>query len=72
MTVVPMPVDKQVANVTERLVHDFAGRVDDGVVRKLVEDAYSGFAQARVQQFVPVLIDRSVRQQLRARELQPT
>ena len=67
MTVVPMPVDKQVAHVTERLVHDFAGQVDDGVVRQLVEDAYSGLAQARVQQFVPVLIDRTVRQQLRAR-----
>lgn len=67
MTVVPMPVEKQVEHVTERLVHDFDGQVEGVVVRQLVQDAYSDFAQAKVQQFVPVLVDRSVRRQLRAR-----
>ena len=67
MTIATMPVDKQVEHVTERLVHDFAGEVDDGVVRSLVNEVYSAYADARVLQFVPVLVDRSVRQQLRGR-----
>jgi hypothetical protein len=60
-----IPVEQQVASVTERLVHDYAGRVPDQVVRGLVDEAVSGYAEARVQQFVPVLVDRTVRQQLR-------
>ena len=62
-----LPVEQQVAHVTERLVDDFAGQVDGGEVRNLVSEAYSVYAQARVQQFVPVLVDRSVRQRLRGR-----
>jgi len=64
---VSLPVEQQVAHVTERLVDDFAGQVDDLEVRTLVSEAYSGYLQARVTQFVPVLVDRSVRQQLRRR-----
>jgi hypothetical protein len=62
-----VPVEQQVAHVADRLVDDFAGRVDDGEVRTLVTAVYSAFTQARVQTFVPVLVDRSVRQQLRSR-----
>ena len=65
MATISVPVDVQVQHVAERLVHDFAGQVDDSVVRGLVADAFSGYAQATVQQFVPVLVDRSVRQRLR-------
>ena len=65
MATISVPVEVQVAHVAERLVHDFAGQVDDTVVRGLVADVYSGYAHATVQQFVPVLVDRSVRQQLR-------
>lgn len=65
MARIAVPVEVQVEHVTERLVHDFAGQVDGAVVRTLVADAYSGYAQATVQQFVPVLVDRSVRQRLR-------
>ena len=62
-----MPVDKQVEHVAERLVHDFAGQVADTEVRNLVTATYSAYSQARVKQFVPVLVDRTVRQQLRQR-----
>jgi hypothetical protein len=67
MRATSLPVDKQVEHVAERLVHDFAGRVDDAEVRSLVNATYSAYVQAPVQQFVPVLVDRSVRQQLRQR-----
>ena len=67
MSVRTMPVDKQVEHVAERLVHDFAGRVADTEVRSLVTATYSTYSQARVKQFVPVLVDRTVRQQLRRR-----
>jgi len=62
-----LPVEQQVAHVAERIVDDFAGQVEGSEVRSLVTEAYSGYAQARVTQFVPVLVDRSVRQQLRRR-----
>lgn len=67
MAVGSLPVEQQVAHVADRLVDDFAGQVDDREVRTLVSEAYSGYSQARVQQFVPVLVDRSVRQRLRRR-----
>jgi hypothetical protein len=67
MTATSLPVEQQVEHVAERLVHDFAGRVDDTEVRSLVTTTYSAYSQARVQQFVPVLVDRTVRQQLRRR-----
>ena len=67
MAGVSVPVEQQVAHVADRLVDDFAGQVDDLEVRSLVNQEYSGYSQARVTQFVPVLVDRSVRQRLRRR-----
>ena len=67
MTVGSLPVEQQVAHVAERLVDDFAGQVDDSEVRTLVSEVYSGYSHAKVQQFVPVLVDRSVRQRLCSR-----
>jgi len=67
MSATSLPVEKQVEHVAERLVHDFAGSVEDAEVRSLVSASYSAFSHAKVQQFVPVLVDRSVRQQLRSR-----
>lgn len=59
------PVEEQVAHVADRLERDYAGKVPDGVVRGLVDKAYRPYAHARVTQFVPVLVDRLVREQLR-------
>ena len=67
MAGISLPVEEQVSHVADRLVDDFAGLVEDGEVRSLVTEAYAGLSHAPVQQFVPVLVDRSVRQRLRAR-----
>jgi hypothetical protein len=62
----PRAIDDQVAHVAERLVRDFAGEVPDGVVQTMVTEVYGQLREARVTQFVPVLVDRSVRRQLRS------
>jgi hypothetical protein len=59
-------VEDQVAQVADRLADEYAGRVPAGVVRGFVTDAYTPLRGARVTQFVPVLVDRSVRLRLRA------
>jgi hypothetical protein len=61
----PVRVEDQVAKVADRLVSEYADRVPDRVVRDLVRDAYVPLSSARVTQFVPVLVDRSVRERLR-------
>jgi hypothetical protein len=58
-------IEDQVAKVADRLASEYADRVPDRVVRDLVHDAYLPLSSARVTQFVPVLVDRSVREQLR-------
>jgi len=63
----PVRIEDQVAKVADRLVSEYADRVPDRVVRDLVHDAYVPLSAARVTQFVPVLVDRSVRERLRRR-----
>ena len=58
-------VEAQLAHVTERLTAEYAESVPPGVVEGLVSEVLVGFQSARVTQFVPVLVDRSVRQRLR-------
>ena len=65
MTLEPDGVDAQVAHVTQRLTADYADTVAPDVVESLVSEVLSGMRSARVTQFVPVLVDRSVRQRLR-------
>jgi hypothetical protein len=60
------PVEEQVAHVADRLAAEYGDTVGPGVVRDLVDQAYSPYRQARVTQFVPVLVDRTVRQRLRS------
>lgn len=59
-------VEEQIAGVTDRLVRDYAERVPEAVVRAVVTDAYRPYRSARVRQFLPVLLDRSVRERLRS------
>jgi hypothetical protein len=59
-----VPIEEQLAHVADRLVHDYAGQVPDGVVRTMVSEAYSPLRAARVTQFVPVLVDVTVRRRL--------
>jgi hypothetical protein len=58
-------VEQQVAHLAERLASEYADRVPESVVRGLVDEAYDPLRAARVSQFVPVLVDRTVRNKLR-------
>ena len=65
--VLPTPsLADQVDKVAARLSDEFAGSVPDQVVKGLVREAYVEMSSARVTQFVPVLVDRSVRARIRA------
>jgi hypothetical protein len=57
----------QVDKVAQRLSDEFSGTFPDPEVRRLVVEVYDEMASAKVKQFVPVLVDRSVRARLRAR-----
>lgn len=61
-----VPVEQQVERIADRLTVEYGDAVGPGVVRQLVDEAYSPYRQARVTQFVPVLVARSVRQRLRS------
>lgn len=65
VTDVATELDQQVVRVAERLVADYAGKVSDDEVRRLVGDAMRRLGDARITQFLPVLVDRSVRDALR-------
>ena len=65
MTASSLPIEQQVAHVAERLANEYGDKVGPAVVRGMVDEAYSPYRGARVTQFVPVLVDRSVRQRLR-------
>jgi hypothetical protein len=56
----------QVDKVAAQLAAEYAGQVPDPLVRELVIQVYGEMASAKVTQFVPVLVDRSVRARLRA------
>ena len=60
-----VPVEDQVARIAERLTSEYAERVPSDVVQEMVDAAYRPMKKAKVTQFVPVLVDRTVRQQLR-------
>jgi len=64
MSDIDQTVEIQIAHVSDRLVHDYAGLVAGDVVRALVTDAYRSNRTARITQFLPVLIDRAVRERL--------
>ncbi len=57
----------QVDKVTQRLTAEFSGKVPDPEVRRIVTEVYGEMSSARVTQFVPVLLDRGVRDRLRSR-----
>jgi len=65
LNVSAVTLEDQVAKVTERLTSEYADRVPGAVVQQMVDAAYRPMRQARVTQFVPVLVARTVREQLR-------
>lgn len=63
---VPSPtLADQVDKVAQRLSEEFSATVPDQVVRSLVTEVYGEMSTAKVTQFVPVLVDRKVRNELR-------
>ena len=60
-------VNAQLERVTTRIADDYADRIAEQDIRVLVREAYEPLAAASVTQFVPVLVDRTVRAQLRRR-----
>lgn len=63
---VPVPtLADQVDKIAQRLSEEFSATVPDKVVRSLVTEVYGEMSTAKVTQFVPVLIDRKVRAELR-------
>ena len=63
-----MSLSDQVDRVAQRLAEEYSGRFPDPVVRGLVDEAYHEMEAARVTQFVPVFVDRTVRARLRERQ----
>ncbi|HTR69520.1 MAG TPA: hypothetical protein VMH41_04765 [Mycobacteriales bacterium] len=63
----PLSLDDQVDRVAQRLADEFSGTVPGPEVRTMVDRVYEEMASAKVTQFVPVLVDRNVRAQLRRR-----
>jgi hypothetical protein len=56
-------VDAQLAEVESRLVDEY-GANRRGTVRRVVEEERHRFDHARIQAFVPILVERSVRSRL--------
>ena len=65
MTDLSVRIESQLDKVAAQLERDYADRVPAGVVRTMVTEAYTPLRDARVTQFVPVLVDRTVRQRIR-------
>lgn len=56
-------VEAQLDEVEDRLVDEY-GTVDEQTVRRHVRDERRLFAGAKVQVFVPILVERAVRERL--------
>jgi hypothetical protein len=55
--------EAQLQAVETRLINEF-GSLDEDTVRRHVRDQLQYFAEAKVQVFVPILIERAVRDKL--------
>ena len=60
-----LDVSDQISRVTDRLAADYRGRIPEERIRTLVREAFAPYSSVPVTQFVPVLVDRSVRDRLR-------
>ena len=59
-------LDDQLKLVCSRLVDDFAGRVPEREVRSCLSRVVKDLGETKVTTYVPVLVERQVRQRLRA------
>jgi hypothetical protein len=51
---------------TARLAEEFAGTASPETVQRVVDENVAYFSKARVQNFVPIFVERFTRQRLRA------
>jgi hypothetical protein len=61
-------IGDQLAHVRARLHAQYDRDLDPRVVDDAVSEATARFENARIQQFVPVLVDRIARDKLRSRK----
>lgn len=57
-------IETQLNEVENKLVNEYKSSVDENIVRGYVQDERRAFADAKVQVFVPILIERAVREKL--------
>ena len=57
-------IELQISRVEERLAADFASAVTPELVSEQVRDVRAEFVEARITQFVPILIESLTRQRL--------
>lgn len=57
-------MEKQLVAITDRLTQDYGDRVGEDTVRLLVAENVRELLEARITQFVPVLVDKAVRERL--------
>ena len=58
-------VNNRVFDATQRLVEEFSGSVPEDMIEAIIDDSIARWADAPVQAFVPVLVERRARQRLR-------
>jgi hypothetical protein len=58
------PVSKRINDAVQRLVEEFGGTIPSETVVQSVEDAIGTYQDARVTDFIPLLVYRSTREYL--------
>jgi hypothetical protein len=58
------PVSKRINDAVQRLVEEFRGTIPSETVVQSVEDAVGTYQDARVTDFIPLLVYRSTREYL--------
>ena len=62
----PSTVDLQIEHLEKKLLREFGQLLDPHDLHRLIESALGQFSEARVRHFVPVLVERLVRNELNA------
>lgn len=60
---------EDVVKATERLMVRFAGQVDEPTVHRVVAEAASSLSEARIKDFLGIIVERVSRERLRAMAL---
>ena len=64
--------DGGLGDLRGRLHREYDDRVDPDEVERAIVECSRGFRDARIITFVPVLVEKQVRDRLRSRRLSPT